>query len=203
MPIPPTPKRPARTLPISGSAKKAAADRASLPRGSPSPTRLPPAATPRTRTEVGLEGMPAPDWSLPDEHGTQIRLPDLVGKKVVLYFYPKDDTPGCTRQACAFRDQRATFAEQNAVVLGVSRDGAAAHARFKAKYGLTFPLLSDPEGAVHRAYGAWGEKTMYGKKIVGVLRTTVVIDEQGTVRRVFRNVKVDGHADAVLEALRR
>ena len=146
-------------------------------------------------------GAPAPAFSLPADDGTTVTLAQLRGKRVVLYFYPKDDTPGCTRESCDFQASLAPLNQAKAVVLGVSRDGAAAHQRFRKKYGLTFPLLTDADRATHVAYGAWGEKTMYGKKVEGVIRTTVLIDEKGLILRVFSPVKVDGHAAAVLAAL--
>lgn len=119
----------------------------------------------------------------------------------MLYFYPKDDTPGCTREACAFQEALSALAARGAAVVGVSRDAPSRHLRFKAKYGLTFPLLSDLEGEVHRAYGAWGVKKLYGRESIGPLRTTVIVDPAGKVARVFANVRVDGHAEQVLEAL--
>lgn len=132
---------------------------------------------------------------------TPVRLSDFKGKKVVLYFYPKDDTPGCTREACDFRDSLATVTRSGAVVLGVSRDTVESHRKFVAKYGLTFPLLSDPDGSVSTAYGVLKEKNMYGRKSVGIERTTFLIDGAGTVRKVYPRVKVDGHAAKVLEDL--
>jgi peroxiredoxin Q/BCP len=130
-----------------------------------------------------------------------VRLSDFKGKKVVLYFYPKDDTPGCTREACDFRDSLATVTRSGAVVLGVSRDTVESHRKFVAKYGLTFPLLSDPDGSVSTAYGVLKEKNMYGRKSVGIERTTFLIDGAGTVRKVYPRVKVEGHAEQVLEDL--
>jgi peroxiredoxin Q/BCP len=147
------------------------------------------------------EGKKAPDFTLDSSEGNQIALKDLRGRPVVLYFYPKDDTPGCTREACAFRDSQAALKKRGAVVLGVSGDSVASHEKFKTKYKLTFPLLSDPDKAVAKKYGAWGEKVLYGKKSVGMIRSTFVIDGEGVVRKVFPRVKVDGHADAVLDAL--
>lgn len=146
-------------------------------------------------------GEAAPSFSLLSDAGTEVSLADFAGKRVVLYFYPKDDTPGCTREACAFQDNLATLQKKGAVVLGVSRDGVNSHVKFKAKYNLGFPLLADTDGAVHRAYGAWGTKTNYGRTFEGALRTTVIIDEQGRIAKRFANVKVDGHADQVLAAL--
>jgi thioredoxin-dependent peroxiredoxin len=143
----------------------------------------------------------APPFSLTTDDGKTVSLADFAGKRVVLYFYPKDDTPGCTRQACAFQDNLGAVESRGAVVLGVSRDSLKSHEKFKTKYNLRFPLLSDPDGAVHRAYGAWGMKTLYGKTSEGVIRTTVIIDENGNIAKRFPSVKVDGHAERVLAAL--
>jgi peroxiredoxin Q/BCP len=147
------------------------------------------------------EGQKAPEFTLPSSEGGDVALKDLRGKTVVLYFYPKDDTPGCTREACAFRDSQAAIKKKGAVVLGVSGDSLDSHGKFKAKYKLNFPLLADTDKAVAKKYGAWGEKVMYGKKVTGMIRSTFVIDEEGVVRKVFPKVRVDGHADKVLEAL--
>ena len=144
----------------------------------------------------------APAFALPDDEGKSVSLSSFAGKKiVVLYFYPKDDTPGCTRESCDFQSGLGAFAKKGAVILGVSRDGTASHQKFKKKYGLAFPLLTDADRKVHDAYGAWGMKTMYGKKVEGVIRTTVVIDRVGKLAAVFPGVKVDGHADKVLAAV--
>jgi thioredoxin-dependent peroxiredoxin len=147
------------------------------------------------------EGQKAPDFDLPSSAGGEVALKDLRGKTVVLYFYPKDDTPGCTREACAFRDSQAAIKKEGAVVLGVSGDSLDAHGEFSKKYKLNFPLLSDPDKTVAKKYGAWGEKVLYGKKFMGMIRSTFVIDGQGVVRKVFPKVRVDGHADKVLEAI--
>ncbi|HEY6547103.1 MAG TPA: thioredoxin-dependent thiol peroxidase [Vicinamibacteria bacterium] len=147
------------------------------------------------------EGKKAPDFTLESSAGGSLSLKELRGKTVVLYFYPKDDTPGCTREACAFRDSQAALKKKGAVVLGVSGDSLPSHEKFKAKYKLNFPLLSDPDKAVAKKYGAWGEKVLYGKKTVGMIRSTFVIDGEGVVRKVFPRVRVDGHADQVLAAL--
>lgn len=146
-------------------------------------------------------GQPAPDFTLNDQDGRPVALADLRGSKVVLYFYPKDDTPGCTREACAFRDAREDYRKAGATVLGVSPDTTGSHRKFADKYALPFTLLADPEKTVCQAYGVWREKNLYGKKSMGVVRTTVLIDESGTIRRVFPRVKVDGHSAKVLEAL--
>jgi len=147
------------------------------------------------------EGGPAPDFELASDSGERVRLSSLRGRPVVLYFYPKDDTPGCTRQACGIRDAWAAFERKGAAVLGVSPDSPASHARFKAKHGLPFTLLADTDHAVAEAYGVWVEKTMYGKKRMGIERSTFVIGPDGTVRKVMRRVKPETHADEVLAAL--
>jgi peroxiredoxin Q/BCP len=151
---------------------------------------------------VVKEGLKAPQFELPSVDGGRVRLEDLRGKPVVLYFYPKDDTPGCTREACAFRDAYAEIRKTGATLLGVSPDGVAAHDKFRRKYKLPFPLLADEDKAVAKRYGAYGEKLMYGKKVTGMIRSTFVIDGAGIVRKVFPRVRVDGHEQRVLEALR-
>ncbi len=140
----------------------------------------------------------APALTLKDDQGRAVSLSDFKGKTVVLYFYPKDDTPGCTREACDFRDSYARFKAKGAVILGVSRDDAASHQRFKQKYELPFPLLADAEGAVTEAYGVWVKKSMYGRTYFGIERTTVVIDGTGTITEIIRKVKVDGHVQELL-----
>jgi peroxiredoxin Q/BCP len=147
------------------------------------------------------EGQKAPAFKLEADDGKQLSLADFSGKNVVLYFYPRDNTPGCTREAEAFRDVAAALKKKNAVVLGVSKDSIASHCKFRDKYKLNFPLLSDPDGKVLEKYGAWGEKVMYGKKMMGIIRSTVVIGPDGKIKKVFPKVKVDGHADEVLEVL--
>lgn len=146
-------------------------------------------------------GGKAPDFELPDETGRVVSLGDFRGRKVVLYFYPKDNTPGCTIEACAFRDNLARLGEKGAVVLGLSADTVESHRRFKEKQGLNFPLLSDPERRALEAYGVWKEKSLYGRKFMGIERTTVLIDEQGRIEKVFPKVKVQGHVDEVLSSL--
>jgi peroxiredoxin Q/BCP len=148
------------------------------------------------------EGKPAPDFTLESSDGAPVSLADLKGKTVVLYFYPRDLTPGCTREACDFRDSQAPLKKAGAVVLGVSPDRLASHEKFKKEHRLNFPLLADPDKKVAKKYGAWGEKVMYGKKVTGMIRSTFVIDGEGVVRKVFPRVKVDGHADKVLEAVK-
>ena len=147
------------------------------------------------------EGAKAPAFTLESDDGDEVSLADLKGKKVVLYFYPRDNTPGCTVEAQGFRDAAATLKKKGAVVLGVSRDSIASHCRFRDQHGLNFRLLSDPEAKAIKAYGAWREKNMYGKKTEGILRTTVIIDEDGKVTKVFPKVKVAGHVDDVLASL--
>jgi peroxiredoxin Q/BCP len=147
------------------------------------------------------KGDPAPDFELPDQHGNPVKLSDLKGKTVVVYFYPKADTPGCTTQACSVRDHRADYAAADTVVLGVSPDPVKPIARFDEKYGLGFPLLSDEDHAVAEAYGVWVEKNRYGRTYMGNERTTFVIGPDGTVRDVFRYVKPAEHDDLVLGAL--
>jgi peroxiredoxin Q/BCP len=146
-------------------------------------------------------GDPAPDFELLTETGEPLKLSSFRGKKVVLYFYPKADTPGCTREACDFRDHLPKVSRKGAIVLGVSPDKPASQAKFKQKYQLPFSLLSDTAHEAAAAYGVWKEKNMYGKTYMGIERTTFVIDEQGKIARIFPKVKVDGHAAEVLAAL--
>jgi len=148
-----------------------------------------------------LEGRPAPDFTLEAVPEGTVTLSSFRGRPVVLYFYPKDDTPGCTREACAFRDARDRLQEAGAVVLGVSRDSVASHGRFHRKHGLDFPLLSDTEGKVTEAYGVWREKRRCGRTSFGIERSTFLIDGSGVIRKVWRGVQVDGHDQEVLEAL--
>ena len=145
-------------------------------------------------------GDKAPDFTLAADGGGKVSLKALKGKTVVLYFYPKDDTPGCTAEACAFRDQLPDFSKVKAAVVGISRDSVASHDKFKKKFKLPFPLASDAGGKVCEAYGAWGEKSMYGKKYMGIERSTFLIDEKGVVKGAWRKVKVPGHVEAVLAA---
>ncbi len=155
----------------------------------------------QTQTPVIEVGTPAPDFTMPTDGGGSVTLSALKGKPVVLYFYPKDDTSGCTSEACGFRDQLPDFSGLDAVVIGVSKDSVASHDKFKAKYELPFTLASDKETGVAEAYGVWVEKSMYGRKYMGLERATFLIDKDGIVRNVWRKVKVTGHVAAVLKAL--
>jgi peroxiredoxin Q/BCP len=146
-------------------------------------------------------GQRAPAFTLSADDGSQVRLAELRGRSVVLYFYPRDDTPGCTREACAFRDQQAGLRSLGAIVLGVSADSIASHRRFRDKHRLNFPLLADVDHKIAEKYGAWREKYLYGKKSIGIQRSTFLIDADGKVARVWKSVKVDGHDKQVLEAL--
>jgi peroxiredoxin Q/BCP len=148
------------------------------------------------------EGAQAPTFTLPDQDGDPVSLDDFKGAKVLVYFYPADDTPGCTKEACQFNDNLAGFQAAGVPVIGISPDDAASHQRFRNKYGLRFPLLTDADHAVMDAWGAWGEKTSYGRTSVGVLRSTFLLDEDGRVERAWHNVKADGHAATVLSQLR-
>ena len=145
-------------------------------------------------------GDKAPDFTLPTDGGGTVSMKGLKGKKVVLYFYPKDDTPGCTKEACAFRDSLPDFSKVKAVIVGISKDSVASHDKFKTKFKLPFPLASDEDGKVCEAYGTWVEKSMYGKTYMGIERSTFLIDETGVIRNIWRKVKADGHAAEVLAA---
>ena len=148
------------------------------------------------------ENTPAPDFTLPDQDGNLVSLSDYRGQKVVLYFYPRDNTPGCTRQACGYAAAQPDFSAAGAVVLGVSKDSAASHQKFAAKYGLPFKLLSDPEHKVLEAYGVWQEKKLYGKVSMGVVRSSYLIDEEGIIRRALEKVKPDQNAADMLALLK-
>ncbi len=150
--------------------------------------------------EVGIK---APDFTLNDKHGNPVSLSDFVGKKVVLYFYPKDNTPGCTRQACAFAQHYSVFREENVIVIGISKDSVASHLKFAQKYELPFVLLSDPDHAVIEAYGVWQEKKLYGKVSMGVVRSTYLINEEGIIEKVMPKVKPDTNAAEILAYLGR
>jgi peroxiredoxin Q/BCP len=146
-------------------------------------------------------GAAAPAFNLPSDSGKNLTLSDFAGRPLVLYFYPKDNTPGCTREAQAFTKLLPKFKKAGAAVVGVSKDSVASHCGFRDKLGLKITLLSDPDLAVHKKYGAYGEKTLYGKKTVGVIRSTFLIDGKGRIQRAWSSVKVDGHAEAVLDEL--
>lgn len=147
------------------------------------------------------EGTKAPAFTLADDNGRKLKLSDFKGKYVVLYFYPRDDTPGCTREACAFRDASTQLVDANTVVLGVSADDQKSHVKFRDKYQLNFPLLCDVDHAVAEKYGAWREKNMYGKKSMGIQRSTFLIGPDGKIIKIWKKVSVDGHDAAVLEAI--
>ncbi|MDO4788114.1 MAG: thioredoxin-dependent thiol peroxidase [Johnsonella sp.] len=146
-------------------------------------------------------GSKAPEFSLPDQNNHMVSLSDFRGKKVILYFYPKDDTPGCTAQACNFTERFPQIAEKGAVVLGISKDSVESHRKFHAKYGLSFPLLSDPELKVLQAYDAWKEKKLYGKSFLGVIRCTYLIDEEGVIIKTIAKAKAKENADQMLKYL--
>ena len=149
-----------------------------------------------------VEGAKAPEFSLPDGEGRTVSLKDFKGKTLVIYFYPKDDTPGCTKEACDFRDNLALLKKAGAAVVGVSRDSVKSHAKFATKYDLPFPLLSDEVGEMLEAYGVWRKKSFMGKTFMGIVRTTFLVDARGVVRKVWEKVKVGGHVDEVLESIK-
>jgi peroxiredoxin Q/BCP len=147
-------------------------------------------------------GERAPEFSLPDQHGRIVSLKGFKGKQIVLYFYPKDDTPGCTKESCDFRDPESQILRAGGEILGVSLDGKESHQKFIKKFGLPFSLLSDEDATISKAYGVYKEKNMYGRKYWGIERSTFVVDTEGKLKAIFRKVKVDGHADEVLTALK-
>ncbi|GJL68471.1 MAG: hypothetical protein NPIRA06_11060 [Nitrospirales bacterium] len=215
----PKKKSPLPSKPKVAAKKKATPKRASstvqgVASGSRKPsTKIKTASTPKSKKPAQVSprivssrelqvGDPAPAFSLPDDTGNIVNSSELRGKKVVVYFYPKDDTPGCTTEACSFRDGIQELRKSGAVVFGVSADSVSSHRKFSDKFQLNFPLLSDESKAMIQAYGVWKEKSMYGRKYMGIERTTVVIDEDGTIRNIFPKVKVNGHFSEVLEALR-
>ena len=149
------------------------------------------------------EGTKAPAFTLNADDGSKVKLADLKGSPVVLYFYPRDDTPGCTREACAFRDRSQEFKKLGAKVFGVSPDDVASHVKFKGKHKLNFPLLADPDHKTAENFGAWREKNMYGNKKMGIVRSTFLIGPNGVIKKAWRSVKVDGHDAAVIEALQK
>ncbi len=156
---------------------------------------------PETNDPMPQPGQPAPDFEGATQTGETIRLSDYRGQKVALYFYPKDDTPGCTKQACNLRDNHQALLDAGIAVLGVSADDEASHERFAEKYALPFPLVADPDRAILERYGVWGERTLYGRKFLGIKRTTFLIDEDGTIRHVFKRPKVDAHTEEILQRL--
>lgn len=186
-------KKPAVTRKISSAKSKSASSAPRVKSFSPE------APTPKSiKLNVGDL---APNFNLLDQSGQSVSLSQFAGKKVVLYFYPKDDTPGCTKEACSFRDNIQQFGTKDAVILGVSADDSQSHQAFIQKYGLNFTLLADTDKAVSEAYGVWVEKNMYGKTYMGIERTTFLINPDGRIAEIFRQVKVDGHTEEVLEAL--
>ncbi|MCS7081389.1 MAG: thioredoxin-dependent thiol peroxidase [Bacteroidetes bacterium] len=146
-------------------------------------------------------GDQAPDFEAYDQHGRPVRLSDFRGRKVVLYFYPKDGTPGCTQEACSLRDHHEELLRRGLVVIGVSPDGVESHRRFAEKHGLPFLLLSDPEGKIAQQYGVWGERSLYGRTFIGVRRTTFLIDEEGRIAHIFQKVRTSAHAEQILAVL--
>jgi len=167
----------------------------------PTKTTTAKAAVPGPSTKQLKIGQKAPAFALPNQDGKIIRLSDFKGKKVVLYFYPKDDTPGCTKESCAFRDGLDEIHDSGAMVLGISGDSVDSHKKFAKKFKLNFPLLSDEKKTVLQAYGVWKEKSLYGRKFMGIERTTFIIDKQGKLDDIFEKVKVDGHLEEVLAEL--
>jgi thioredoxin-dependent peroxiredoxin len=147
------------------------------------------------------EGQPAPQFEGKDQEGNTIRLSDYYGKKVILYFYPKDNTPGCTAEACNLRDNNKELLSRGFVILGVSPDNEKSHKGFASKFGLPFPLIADPEKKILQLYGAYGEKTMYGKKVTGVLRTTFIIDEKGIISKIIKKVDTNEHAAQIIKSV--
>lgn len=148
------------------------------------------------------EGSKAPEINLPTDNGGYFRLSDMKGEKVLVYFYPKDDTPGCTAESCSFSENIKSFEKLGVAIVGISKDSVKKHDKFKEKYDLQFPLASDEEGDVCERYGVWAEKSMYGKKYMGIERSTFLIDEEGKIARAWRKVKVEGHTDEVMAALK-
>ena len=182
-----------------GRTKKAVAKKTTTP--AKAKTKKTIQASPGPSTKQMRVGQKAPAFSLPNQDGKIVKLSDFKGKKVVLYFYPKDDTPGCTKESCAFRDGLEEIHASGAVVLGISADSVDSHKKFVKKYNLNFPLLSDEQKTVVQAYGVWKEKSLYGRKFMGIERTTFIIDEQGKLDDIFQKVKVDGHLEEVLAEL--
>jgi peroxiredoxin Q/BCP len=196
--------------PASGASKavaktKPASKKTSVKKSATSLTKKTPSTSLKKKTTAATGGLKvgnrAPAFSLPNENGTVVKLSDLKGKKIVLFFYPKDNTPGCTQEACSFRDGLQTIRKKGAVVFGVSADSVASHQKFSQKFDFNFPLLSDESKTMIQAYGVWKEKSMYGRKYMGIERTTVLIAKDGIISHLFPKVKVNGHYEEVLEAL--
>jgi peroxiredoxin Q/BCP len=154
----------------------------------------------RRKKAMVQEGIKAPSFTLPDSTGKKYRLEDFKGKTIILYFYPKDDTPGCTKEACDFRDHHSQFKKKGVEVLGVSADNEASHQKFASKYSLPFTLLADKEAKISKEYGVYKEKSMYGKTYMGIERTTFVIDPEGKIKKIYPKVKVDGHIEEILKS---
>ncbi|MET0794317.1 MAG: thioredoxin-dependent thiol peroxidase [Polyangiaceae bacterium] len=189
-----------KKAPVAKAAAKAAPKAPAKPTRAPKPAKA--AAVPNAASSAGLaEGDKAPSFSLPDETGALVSSASLSGKPYVIYFYPKDDTPGCTKEACDFRDNLRAFNTQKVRVLGVSPDDPKRHAKFKEKYGLTFTLLSDSEKQLISAYGIWIKKLNYGREYMGVQRSTFIVDKSGKIAKAWHGVRVPGHVEAVLAAL--
>jgi peroxiredoxin Q/BCP len=190
-----------KAAPKKAAPKKAAPKKAAPKKAAPKKAAATATTTTAAASSALQEGAKAPAFSLPGDDGKTHSLADHKGTPVVLYFYPRDNTPGCTVEACDFRDNLARVSSKGAVVYGVSRDTLKSHDKFREKFQLNFPLLSDEDLAVHRAYGAWGKKVMYGKQVEGTIRSTFLIDGNGKLARVWPKVRVEGHVDAVIEAL--
>lgn len=193
------------TAPARKSSAKAPAAAPAKSSASAKPAKKAPSKpSPESASVPGVPGpgAKAPAFRLPDETGATRALKDFAGRIVVLYFYPKDDTPGCTQESCDFRDNLNRLTSSGAAVLGVSADSVDSHRKFKTKHGLNFPLLSDPEHKALEAYGVWREKSLYGRKFMGIVRSTFVIDGKGVVRAAWPKVSVGGHVDEVLDAVR-
>jgi thioredoxin-dependent peroxiredoxin len=183
------------------TAKPASTQASHKPPSKPLKSNLPAPPKPTAGTEL-IEGATAPPFSLPRDGGDNVALADYAGKKLVLFFYPRADTPGCTREAIDFTRLESAFADEGAAVLGISADTVKAQESFRAKHQLSVPLISDEQHEMLEAYGAWGEKSMYGRSFMGIIRTTVLIGGDGRIAKIWRNVRVDGHADEVLAAVR-
>jgi peroxiredoxin Q/BCP len=192
-------KKPAGRRRTTSPKPKKASVRASARRGAARDDQPKPKTAPAAQGAI-REGSRAPSFSLPDQAGRTVSSSSLAGKPYVLYFYPKDDTTGCTREACGFRDSLRGFGSQGVKIIGVSPDNEASHARFAGKYGLPFTLLADTDKTLAKAYGVWAKKLNYGREYMGIVRSTFLVDKRGVVQKAWRGVRVDGHVDAVLEA---